>query len=167
MYHVVPQILCLKGSTVYYDSCGSRSGTPGTWRFVGIFKPEESLHPLPSFVTWINVLFFNFPCISQLKQFTLPSWIFPFLFPFPLPHFLPFPFHFPIFSSLRFPWFSFLVYFCSFPPAFWWFWPRLDRPLGQYGPRPFIIWKNSLSQIWSRTIFEMHTAPGACLVHKT
>ena len=29
---------------------------------------------------------------------------------------------------------------------------------GPYGPEPLIIWKNFLSQIYSRTISEMHTA---------
>ena len=33
-----------------------------------------------------------------------------------------------------------------------------------YGPGPFIIRKNFWSQICSRTIFVMHTAPGACLL---
>ena len=34
-----------------------------------------------------------------------------------------------------------------------------------YGPGPLIILKNILSQICSRTIFEMHTAPGAYSKH--
>ena len=33
--------------------------------------------------------------------------------------------------------------------------------LGPYDPGP-LIWKNILSQICSRIIFEMHTAPGVC-----
>ena len=33
---------------------------------------------------------------------------------------------------------------------------------GLYGPGPLIIWKNIRSQICSRIIFEMDTAPGAC-----
>ena len=33
---------------------------------------------------------------------------------------------------------------------------------GPAAPGPFIIWKNIVSQICSRIIFEMHTAPGAC-----
>ena len=33
---------------------------------------------------------------------------------------------------------------------------------GPYDPWPLIIWKNILSQICSRIIYEMHTAPGAC-----
>ena len=48
------------------------------------------------------------------------------------------------------------------------FWPRLmaqdgpDSP-GPYGPgQPLIIWKNILSQICSKIILEMHTAPRAC-----
>ena len=38
-------------------------------------------------------------------------------------------------------------------------------PLGPYGPGPFIIWKNFLSQICSRTIFEIHTAPVVRLLY--
>ena len=34
-----------------------------------------------------------------------------------------------------------------------------------YGPGPLIIWKDFLSQICSRTIFKMRTAPGACLLY--
>ena len=37
-------------------------------------------------------------------------------------------------------------------------------PLGHYCSGTFIIWKNCLSQICSRTIFEMHTA-GVCLLY--
>ena len=40
--------------------------------------------------------------------------------------------------------------------------PLLDYIVGPYGPGPLIIWKNILSQICSRIIFEMYTAPGAC-----
>ena len=36
---------------------------------------------------------------------------------------------------------------------------------GSYGPGPLIIWKNILSQIYSRIMFEMLTAPGACSKH--
>ena len=53
--------------------------------------------------------------------------------------------------------------------AFLRFWPwlmvqgqlLLDHMV-QYGPGPLIIWKNILSQLCSRIIFEMHTASGAC-----
>ena len=34
-----------------------------------------------------------------------------------------------------------------------------------YGRGPFIIWKSFPSQLCFRTIFEMHTAPGACLLY--
>ena len=37
--------------------------------------------------------------------------------------------------------------------------------LGPYGPGPLIILKNILSQICSRTILEINTAPGACLLY--
>ena len=43
--------------------------------------------------------------------------------------------------------------------------PYGPGPLGPYGPGPLIILKNILSQICSRTIFEMHAAPGACLLY--
>ena len=36
---------------------------------------------------------------------------------------------------------------------------------GPYGPEPLIISKNILSQKFSKTIFEMHTASGACGKH--
>ena len=39
-------------------------------------------------------------------------------------------------------------------------------PLGPYGPGPLIILKNILSQICSRTILEINTAPGACLLQR-
>ena len=48
------------------------------------------------------------------------------------------------------------------------FWPRpmvqnqLVYGPGPNGPGSLIIWKNIQSQICSRIIFEMHTAPGAC-----
>ena len=41
--------------------------------------------------------------------------------------------------------------------AFVRFWPD--------GPGPLIILKNILSQICSRTIFKINTAPGACLLY--
>ena len=44
--------------------------------------------------------------------------------------------------------------------AFWRF-----SPPEPYGPGPFIIWKNFLNQICFKTIFEMHTAPGACVLY--
>ena len=52
--------------------------------------------------------------------------------------------------------------------AIWNFWSPLGP--GPYapwpnGPGPLIIWKNVLSQICSRTISKMHTAPGACLLY--
>ena len=48
--------------------------------------------------------------------------------------------------------------------------PFLEILASTYGPGlyargPFIIWKNILSQICSRTIFEMHTAPEAYSKH--
>ena len=43
--------------------------------------------------------------------------------------------------------------------------PYGPEPLGPYGPGPFIIQKNFLGQIRSRTIFEIHSAPGACLLY--
>ena len=58
--------------------------------------------------------------------------------------------------------------------VFWRFWPRLmvygpgPYTPGPYGPEPFVICnlKEFLSQIYSRTIiFEMHTAPEACLLY--
>ena len=36
---------------------------------------------------------------------------------------------------------------------------------GPYGPGTLIIWKNILRQIWSRTIFEIHTAPATYSKH--
>ena len=48
--------------------------------------------------------------------------------------------------------------------AFWRYWPRL-KVQDHNGPEALIIWKNFLSQLFSRTIFEMHTAPGACLLY--
>ena len=42
--------------------------------------------------------------------------------------------------------------------------PYGPGPLGPYGPGPLTILKNILSQICSRTIFEINTAPGACLL---
>ena len=55
-----------------------------------------------------------------------------------------------------------------YPGAFWRFWPRLIwswtiRTLWSW---TFIILKNFLSQICSRTIFQMHTPPGACLLYR-
>ena len=40
-----------------------------------------------------------------------------------------------------------------------WYWTTWSRTI--YGPGPLIILKNILSQICSRTIFEINTAPGA------
>ena len=44
------------------------------------------------------------------------------------------------------------------------FWPQLDMLQDFYGPGPLMIWKNFWSQICSRTIFEMHCAPGAVCI---
>ena len=60
-----------------------------------------------------------------------------------------------------------MVWLNKFMPlqyALWRFWPR-TYTLGPYGPGPLIIGKNFLGQICSRTIFEMHTVPGACLLY--
>ena len=49
--------------------------------------------------------------------------------------------------------------------GFWRFWPRLIVQDHMLLDHMLIIWKNILSQICSRTLFEIHTALGAYSKH--